>query len=109
MEAMTQDGVTDGDLTTETDRATRELPGPARWVVVSRPRADADEPVRRPERLVALVAVGRVVVLVVAGLVGVLAARNLAERQAVNAAANTADLLAEAVVQPVLTDAIATR
>jgi signal transduction histidine kinase len=107
MEAMTQDGVTDGDPTPETDRATRELPGLARWVVVSRGRPEADEPVRRPERLVALVTVGAVVVLVVAGLVGVLAARNLAERQAVNDAANTADLLAEAVVQPVLTDAIA--
>jgi signal transduction histidine kinase len=107
MDAMTQDGVTDGDPTPETDRASRELPGSARWVAVSRGRADADEPVRRPERLVALVVAGAVVVLVVAGLVGVLAARNLAERQAVNGAANTADLLAEAVVQPVLTDAIA--
>ena len=36
-----------------------------------------------------------------------LAARKLAERQAVNDAANTADLLAEAVVQPALTDSIA--
>jgi signal transduction histidine kinase len=98
MDAMTQD---------ETDRATRELPGLARWVVVSRGPDEAEAPVRRPERLVALVGLGAVVVLVVAGLVGVLAARNLAERQAVNDAANTADLLAEAVVQPVLTDAIA--
>jgi signal transduction histidine kinase len=92
----------------ETDRATRELPGLARWVVVSRARSDSDEPALRPERLIALVVAGALVVLVVAGLVGVLAARNLAERQAVNDAANTADLLAEAVVQPVLTDAIAT-
>jgi two-component system NarL family sensor kinase len=105
MESMAEDReVTDGDQ----HRATRELPGLARWVVLSRSRRDDIEPVRRPARLVALVAVGAVLVLVVASLVGVLAARKLAERQAVNDAANTADLLAEAVVQPALTDAVAT-
>jgi two-component system NarL family sensor kinase len=105
MESMAEDReVTDGDP----HRATRELPGLARWVVLSRSRRDDIEPVRRPARLVALVAVGAVLVLVVASLVGVLAARKLAERQAVNDAANTADLLAEAVVQPALTDAVAT-
>jgi two-component system NarL family sensor kinase len=93
--------VTEGDR----HRATRELPGLARWVVVSRPRADDLAPVRRPGRLVALVAMGALLVLVVAAVVGVLAARRLAERQAVNDSANTADLLAEAVVQPTLTDA----
>jgi two-component system NarL family sensor kinase len=105
MESMAEDReVTDGDQ----HRATRELPGLARWVVLSRSRRDDIEPVRRPARLVALVAAGAVLVLVVASLVGVLAARKLAERQAVNDAANTADLLAEAVVQPALTDAVAT-
>jgi signal transduction histidine kinase len=100
MDAMTQDDVTSGDP----DRATRELPGLARPVVLTRGRRDEITPVRRPERLVALVAMGAVLVLVLAGLVGVFAARKLAERQAVNDAANTADLLAEAVVQPALTD-----
>src|SRR3954452_13272580 len=105
MESMAEDReVTDGDL----HRATRELPGLARWHVLSRGRRDDIEPVRRPARLVALVAVGAVVVLVVASLVGVLAARKLAEREGGNDAATTADLLAEAVVQPALTDAVTT-
>ncbi|RNM12416.1 sensor histidine kinase [Nocardioides pocheonensis] len=78
-----------------------------RWVVVSQERARDLPEVRRPERLVAVIAVGAVLVLALSVLVGVVAARKLAERQAVNDAANTADLLAEAVVQPVLTDAIA--
>jgi signal transduction histidine kinase len=105
MEPMAEEQeVTEGDR----HRATRELPGLARWLVVSRPGADDLSPVRRPARLVAVVAVGAVLVLVVAALVGVLAARRLAERQAVNDAANTADLLAEAVVQPTLTDATPT-
>ena len=102
MDAMTQDDVADGD------RATRELPAPVRWLVVSRPRQEDLGTVRSPGRLVAAVAIGAVLVLVLAALVGVLAARKLAERQAVNDAANTADLLAEAVVQPVLTDSLAT-
>lgn len=102
MESVAQDReVTAGDQ----HRATREPPGLARWLVVSRPRVDDLPSVRRPARLVAFVAVGAVLVLVVAAVVGVLAARRLAERQAVNDAANTADLLAEAVVQPTLTDA----
>jgi two-component system, NarL family, sensor kinase len=93
--------------TSDHDRATRELPGLARPVVVSRGRADDAEPVRRTRRLVVLAAAGAVLVLVVVALVGVFAARTLAERQAVNDAANTADLLAEAVVQPALTDSLA--
>jgi len=102
MESMAEDReVTDGDQ----HRATRELPGLARWVVVSRGRSEQLPAVRRPARLLALVGAGAVVLLVVSALVGVLAARKLAERQAVNDAANTADLLAEAVVQPALTDA----
>ena len=107
MDAMTHDGVADSGHADD-HRATRELPGPARWIVVSRPREDDMAPVRSPGRLVAVVAAGAVLVLVVAAVVGVLAARKLAERQAVNDAANTADLLAEAVVQPVVTDSLAT-
>jgi len=89
-------------------RATPGSPEVARWVVVSRARRPEIAPVRRTERLVAIVALGAVLVLVLSGVVGVLAARKLAERQSVNDAANTADLLAEAVVQPVLTDTIVT-
>ena len=103
MESMAEDReVTDGDQ----HRATRELPGLARWVVVSRAGSDELPPVRRPARLVALLAAGAVAVLVVSALVGILAAQKLAEHEAVNDAANTADLLAEAVVQPLLTDAV---
>lgn len=88
------------------DGATRELDGLAPWVVVSRPSGTEDETVPTRARLLAGVAVGAVLVLVLSVLVGVFAARKLAERQAVNDAANTADLLAEAVVQPTLTDAV---
>lgn len=94
-------------MTADLPRAIPETSGVARWVVVSRPRTADAAPVRRPERLLAFVAACAVLVLVLSVLVGVFAARKLAERQAVNDAANTADLLAEAVVQPVLTDAIA--
>jgi signal transduction histidine kinase len=47
------------------------------------------------------------VVLVVVGVLGSLAAGRLAEREAVNDAARTADVLAEAVVMPGLSDAVA--
>jgi two-component system, NarL family, sensor kinase len=75
---------------------------------VSRNRGAEPEETRSPRRLISLVAAGAVVVLLLSVLVGVFAARKLAERQAVNDAANTADLLAEAVVQPTLTDAVPT-
>ena len=103
MESMAENcEVADGDH----HRANPEPPGVARRVVVSRAPTEELPAVRRPARLVALVALGALVVLVLSALVGVLAARKLAERQAVNDAANTADLLAEAVVQPALTDAV---
>ena len=105
MDSMAEDReVADGDQ----HRATQELPGVARWVVVSRSRSDELPAVRRPARLVGLVAAGAAAVLVVSAVVGILAARKLAEHEAVNDAANTADLLAEAVVQPTLTDAVPT-
>jgi len=105
MKAMTHENT--ADLADDADRATRALPGMARPVVVSRGRDHTPQPVRRTGRLVVLAAAGAVVVLVVVAIVGVFAARKLAERQAVNDAANTADLLAEAIVQPALTDSIA--
>jgi signal transduction histidine kinase len=109
MESMADDReVTDGDQPEDTHRATRELSGVARWVIVSRPGSDELPAVRRPARLVGIVAAGAVAVLVVSAVVGILAARTLAEHEAVNDAANTADLLAEAVVQPTLTDSVPT-
>ncbi|MFL6059657.1 MAG: sensor histidine kinase [Marmoricola sp.] len=94
--------MTDRTTTTGEDGATRELPGLAPWVVVSQSGRDADDDARSPGRVLMTVAIGAAVVLVVVALLGIAAARTLAERQAVNDAANTADLLAEAVVQPAL-------
>lgn len=88
--------------------ATRELPGVASWVVVSRGREATAEAGPGPRRIVLTVAVVALVVLVAVGVLGILAARALAERQSVNDAANTVDLLSEAVVQPALENAIAT-
>ena len=67
--------------------------------------ARADVPLRR-RRVIVQVIIGAIVVIVAVGLVGVVAARRLAEAEAVNDAAKTADLLADAVVQPVLTDGL---
>ncbi len=65
--------------------------------------ARPDVPVRR-RRVIIQVVIGAVIVIVAVGLVGVVAARRLAEAEAVNDAAKTADLLADSVVQPELTD-----
>ncbi len=46
------------------------------------------------------------VVLVVVAVVGVFASRRVAERQSVNAAAQTTDLLADSVVQPAIEDGL---
>ena len=102
------------DLMTETsagethDDATRELPGLAPWVVVSQARVTTEDSGPGPRRIVLTVALGALLVLVAVSVLGVIAARTLAERQSVNDAANTVDLLAEAVVQPALRDSIAT-
>ena len=49
---------------------------------------------------------GALAVLVAVGLVGVVASRRLAEAQAVNDAARTTDLFADAVAQPALTETL---
>lgn len=85
--------------------ATREAPGLAPWVVVSAGRRDSVG-IQKPRRILAVVGVGALLVLVVVSVFGIVAARNLAARQAVHDAASTADLLAEAIVQPALTNAI---
>lgn len=100
MDLMTHDEIRHG--------ATRELPGLAPWVVLTEAKARTEDNELGPRRIGLTVAVGAVVVLVVVSILGVLAARTLAERQSVNDAANTVDLLAEAVVQPALRDSIAT-
>lgn len=99
------------------EERTRPVPDPsddrthasaAGWEVLSRPRPGA-----RPtgtgtstrQVLVQLV-VGVLVILVLITLGGSWAARRLAEREAVNDAAGIADVLADTVVQPALTDAL---
>ena len=79
-----------------------------RWIPVaagvsSRPEA----PVRVPRVFVQVIA-GAIVVIIAVALVGIVAARRLAEAEAVNDAAKTADLLADTVVQPTLDDGIVT-
>jgi signal transduction histidine kinase len=80
--------------------------GSAPWLVVSRPAGRAEDPGPRTGRVLLVVGAATVVVLLVVAVVGVLAARKLAEREAVNDAANRADLLADAVVQPALRDSL---
>ena len=80
------------------------------WVrVAAAPPSHADEPAVRPRRVFAQVIAGALIVLVAVALVGVLASRRLAEAEAVNDAARITDLLADAVVQPALTDGLLSR
>jgi signal transduction histidine kinase len=58
----------------------------------------------RPRRVLAQLVLGVVAVLVVVGVLGALAAQRLAEREAVNDAAAMANVLAEAVIQPAVSD-----
>lgn len=80
-----------------------------RWVTLSRhTRRTPTETAFSPRRVLVQLVVGVLVVLLVVGVLGTLAARRLAEREAVNDAAAMADVLAEAVIQPSLTDALLT-
>jgi two-component system, NarL family, sensor kinase len=96
------------DPTTEAAGRPPASTAPA-WVTVSRaPSAAPPDTEVRPRRVLIQLVVGTLAVLVVVGLLGSLAARRLAEREAVNDAATTADVLAEAVIQPAVTDALLT-
>ena len=64
-----------------------------------------DAPKRRNRLVIAIV--GIVVVLAVVTVGGSLAARKLAEREAVNDAVNLTDVFAETVIRPALTDRLA--
>lgn len=79
------------------------------WVVLSAAR-DAPRVARTPlttRAIVMRLAAGLAAVLVVVGVLATFAAQWLAEREAVNDAANVTDVLADAVIQPSLTDALA--
>ncbi|WP_406829437.1 ATP-binding protein [Pedococcus sp. KACC 23699] len=88
------------------EAAADELPT-VPWVTVSRARvpAESDPPVR-PRRVLLQMVAGLVAVLAVVGVLGSIASQRLAEREAVNDAANTADVLADAVIAPALTGAL---
>lgn len=64
------------------------------------------EPAVQPRRVFIQVIAGALVVLVAVALLGVAASQRLAQAEAVNDAAKTANLLADAVVQPALSEAL---
>ena len=103
------DGVRAGE-TTAVSPAFPPVPGRSPWVVVAdglgRPELAA-QPVRMRRIFVQVIAAAAVVLVAVA-VVGVFASRRVAERQSVNDAAQTTDLLAESVVQPALEDGLLT-
>jgi len=79
------------------------------WIqVAAGTSARSIDPSVKPRRVFAQVIVGALIVLAVVALAGVAASQRLAEAQAVNDAAKTANLLADAVVQPAVSDALLT-
>jgi two-component system NarL family sensor kinase len=78
------------------------------WRTVATPDREVlgEQPVQ-VRRLVAQLALGIILVLVAVTVGGSFAARRLAEREAVNDAANIADLFAESVIRPAVTDKLA--
>lgn len=78
-----------------------------RVLVAARGASPRARPAASTRTIVLRLAAGIVAVLVVVGLLATFAAQWLAEREAVNDAANVTDVLADAVVQPNLTSALA--
>ena len=66
------------------------------------------EPAVQPRRVFVQVIAGALVVLAAVAVVGVAASRKLSEAEAVNDAAKTANLFADAVAQPALSEALLT-
>ena len=80
------------------------------WITVAdgrATRAAEHRPVVQLRRVILRLAAALVAALVVVAALGALAAHLLAERQSVNDAANRADVLAQAVIQPALTNELA--
>jgi signal transduction histidine kinase len=80
----------------------------AEWMTVaSTARTSTESPVSRSRVLTQVIATAAVVIVTVAVL-GLFVARHLAEVEAVNDAVTTADLIADALVQPAITDGLLT-
>ncbi|WP_209561008.1 sensor histidine kinase [Frigoribacterium sp. PvP032] len=79
-----------------------------RWTAVARPadRTPASAADPRPAGVVAWVAVVSVLVIVAVAVAALIAARSLAEAESVRDAADRADRIADAIVEPALTDAL---
>ncbi|MCM6762983.1 histidine kinase [Rathayibacter sp. ZW T2_19] len=80
----------------------------APWIVVAAARERIVEQPLHPRRLFAGVLALAIVLIAAVGVVDVQAARSLAESEAVSDASDTADLLAEVIVQPAITDGLLT-
>jgi signal transduction histidine kinase len=76
--------------------------------VASGTSARPDQPGIQPRRVFTQVIAGALVVLSLVALLGVMSSRRLAEAEAVNDAAKTANLLADAVAQPAVSDSLLT-
>ena len=68
--------------------------------------AGSGEPAVQPRRVFTQLIAGALVVLAAVALVGVGASRKLAEAEAVNDAAKTANIMADAVAQPAVSEAL---
>lgn len=79
------------------------------WISVAAGTSVRSEgPAVQPRRVFVQVIAGALVVLAAVALVGVTASRRLAEAEAVNDAAKTANLLADALVQPAVSEGLLT-
>jgi signal transduction histidine kinase len=78
------------------------------WIQVAAGSSVRPDPPVRRQRVFVQVIAGAIMVIVAVALVGIVAARRLAEAEAVNDAAKTADLLADTVVQPALSEGLIT-
>jgi two-component system NarL family sensor kinase len=77
------------------------------WIrVAAGATVPSSEPDVQPRRVFVQVVAGALAVLVAVALAGVVASRRLAEAEAVNDAAKTANLMADAVAQPALTEGL---
>lgn len=77
------------------------------WVTVAEgsPTPGYDAPLR-PRRMYAQVVAVTVIVLLAVAVTGAFTARQIAEREAINDASRQADILADAVIQPALVNAV---